>query len=191
MPHSDPATAEPTRRAISLMLDQTTERPFTVLDCGVGAGIIGRTVRVGFKTPIEVTGLEIYAPYLKAGPIRERMEQTVGRFHHFYAGPIIHTDFVPWLDGAADHSFHAVIFGDSLEHVTPVQALKTLARARRVAKLGVIVNAPVVHYPQGAIMGNPHEAHQLHWSQQEWERLGGVYMGGNGTVGCFWFHPRP
>jgi 2-polyprenyl-3-methyl-5-hydroxy-6-metoxy-1,4-benzoquinol methylase len=175
-----------------LLLDQTRERPFTIVDCGAGAGFIARTIMsANFNTPIEITGVEIYEPYVKPGKIREKMEQTVGCFHHLYTHPIIIADFTRWLDAAEERSVHTVIFGDSLEHVEPEQAKKTLLRARHVAKLGVIVNAPIVHYPQGPILGNEHETHLLQWSRQEWERQGGVHIGGNNTVGCFLFHPKP
>lgn len=190
MPHSDPSTVEHLTRALRMMLDQTAERPFTVLDCGVGAGYVGRALRTAeYKTPMTIKGLEIFAPYVENGPVRQRLEVSSGVFHHLYDEVII-GDFVPYIDEAEPRSVHAVIFGDSLEHVEPEQAGLTLTKARRMAKCGVVVNAPIVHYPQGAVLGNAHEAHRLHWARGEWERRGGIYLGGNDIVGCFLFPPK-
>jgi ubiquinone/menaquinone biosynthesis C-methylase UbiE len=191
MPTSDPATVGPMQRAITLLMEQTHERPLRILDCGVGAGWVGRTVRaMGLTEGIQLDGIEIYEPYLTKSEVRHKMEVSVGVFHHLY-DKIVLGDFTKLLAAAEDRSAHIVIFGDSLEHVEPEQAKKTLLRARRVTKLGVIVNAPIVNYPQGELLGNIHERHLLQWPRQTWERHGGIHLGGNETVGCFVYLPLP
>lgn len=196
MPHSDPSIVEHLTRAVRMMLDQTAERPFTVLDCGVGVGYVGRALRTSeYSTPMTIKGIEIFAPYVEDGPVREKLEVSSGVFHHLYDEVII-GDFVPYLEEAEPRSVHAVIFGNSLEYIAPEQAGFTLTKARRVAKCGVVVTAPIVVRPQAAVLGDNRHEQRLHWERGEWERRGGIFLGGNrflggnSAVGCFLFPPR-
>lgn len=186
MPYADSSTDEPMIRSLRWMVQKPHAGSFTVIDCGVGAGRIAKVLRDAQLVPdMTITGIEVFAPYIEPGPTRDRIG--AGAFLMLY-DHIILADFCAWLEyDAKTQSADVVIFGDSLEHVEPEQALKTLAHARRVARIGVIVNAPIIHYPQGEILGNVHEIHRLHWSRAEWEKLGGVYVGGNDIVGCFVF----
>lgn len=193
MPHSDPATKEPTLRAVRLMIEQTDAsvfETFSVLDCGVGAGFIGRTLRsAALPVSLALTGVEIYKPYIERGKIRDRMEVTTGHFHHLYDS-LLCADFVQHLGSTPEKSVDVVIFGDSLDHVDSDQALKSLARARRVGRYGVVVNAPIVRVAPVSAFGNEQEKKQFAWSRQEWERQGGIYLGGNAAAGCFLFLPK-
>lgn len=193
MPTSDPATKKSFERGITLLRETTNDVPFRVIDCGVGAGYIGRSLRTIGMTKdngVRVDGIEIFEPYIAKGAMREHLERAVGVFHHLY-DTIEIGDFSTLLPKMAPRSANVVVFGDSLEHVEEDVARATLRIARRVAKTGVLVNAPITHYGQGEINGNPHERHLLQWMREEWERQGGIHLGGNTVVGTFLYLPLP
>lgn len=184
MPTSDIATHPPMITELRAALARIGA--LDIVDCGVGAGFVGRSLRHAALSPIRLHGLEAFAPYIEPGEIRDRLDASVGSAPRFYDSIDI-VDFTAWIPKQETKSVDALIFGDSLEHVEPEVARRLLAESQRVVREMVIVNAPIIHYPQGEVMGNPFEIHRLHWSRSEWESAGGRYLGGNHIVGCFRF----
>src|SRR5579859_3156686 len=120
-----------------------------VLDCGMGTGLIARSICCEFEpeavtqrrppSQFALTGLEIFAPYV----LNVRLRQRIGPTYYWLYESIClgkEGDFVGWLEHAPERSYAFVIFGDSLEHVPPELAEHSLAHALRVASHGVIVN---------------------------------------------------
>lgn len=74
------------------------------------------------------------------------------------------------------------IFGDVLEHMSKDDAVALWARARAVSRTQII-NMPIVTYHQGAVHGNPFEAHLHHWDENEiLASLPGIFAHTSGPV---------
>jgi predicted TPR repeat methyltransferase len=116
----------------------------TVLDIGAGSGTYAHLLR-----PLGCTmdAVEIWQPYLD--------EYSLSSLYRD-----VFVEDVRTMAHSSDwnHSYDLIIFGDVLEHMTKAEALSVWAWAHRVARWGLI-SVPIVHWPQGAEHGNPHEAH--------------------------------
>lgn len=110
--------------------------PRTILDIGAGAGTWRRLHPHGRWTAVEV-----WEPYVDRYGLRSLYDDVI-------VGDARTVD----LGGPYD----LAIAGDVLEHVPDPLAL--FQRLRGVAD-HVVVQIPVVHWPQGEVDGNPHEAH--------------------------------
>lgn len=169
MPYSD-TTLRP------WILDQLQERgcqDFTsVVDVGCGDG--SAAVFYGPSMPqSRWTGVEIWEPYVERFGLRDKYHELVIK------------DVRTWLIPRAD----LIIFGDVLEHMPELEAIALWNRARLRAKW-LVLGIPVIHLPQGAWEGNPHEAHVSTWSARSvLELLGGIESwNSTGTVGAFIAH---
>lgn len=111
----------------------------TILDVGPGRGTYSRILR---DTVPHIDALEVWAPYITTYRLREQ-------YCNVYLG-----DMRRWERWNCD----LVIFGDCLEHVSREEAIAVWNRAGEQATYGLI-STPIVHYPQGALKGNPHEIH--------------------------------
>ena len=110
--------------------------PQTVLDIGAGVGTWHRLRPQGTWTAVE-----IWEPYVHKYGLRNLYDTVI-------LGDAREVD----LGGPYD----LAIAGDVLEHVPDPEGL--FNRLRSVARY-VLVQIPVVHWPQGEVDGNPHEAH--------------------------------
>lgn len=110
--------------------------PQTVLDIGAGAGTWRRLCPQGTWTAVE-----IWEPYVHTYGLRDLYDKVI-------LGDAREVDLAGPYDLA--------IAGDVLEHVPDPQAL--FNRLREVATY-VLVQIPVIHWPQGEVDGNPYEAH--------------------------------
>lgn len=184
MPRSSPATHGP--MAQFLVEANLGESP-RILDCGMGAGLIGRAVR-GRLPKADITGIEIWKPYLFDAETARRIKADTEPYDSIVVGRA--GEMFSWLHRCSPGDYSVVIFGDCLEHFAPEKALALLRQGLKIASRAVIVNTPVVMLPQGDVYGNPHERHQFAWARAEWERLGGRHLGGSKKVACFaWEKP--
>ena len=110
--------------------------PQTVLDIGAGAGMWRQAYPHGTWTAVE-----IWEPYVHTYGLRE-----------LYDNVILGDAREVNLCGPYD----LAIAGDVLEHVPDPLAL--FNRLREVASF-VLVQIPVIHWPQDEVDGNPYEAH--------------------------------
>ncbi len=61
----------------------------------------------------------------------------------------------------------------------------------QIAKLSFLVDFPVMHYPQGPTMGNPHVEHKYQWTIPEMESSGDTLIFKGEVVAIFQFPPKP
>jgi len=158
-----------------------------ILDCGIGAGWVGRSIREVFNNEeAELVGLEVYLPYIIKGQIRDDLDR-YKVYHDLYDSIISgeYGNFCHFLPKQPSKSFDVIIFGDSLEHVEKEKAKEILKLACEIARKGVIVNIPIIELPQGTVHGNVHETHLSTWSRKELEDLGGKWFGGAREVAGF------
>ncbi len=124
--------------------------PVLILDVGVGAGAYARMLRAILPNSWYM-GVEIWEPYVQRFALRDL-------YNHLIIGDARTVDLPP-----AD----VVILGDVIEHIPADDAVALWARCRAVARRGVFLSLPIVHWPQGPEEGNPHEEHVAHWSHPE------------------------
>ena len=138
------------------------ERPVTVLDVGPGVGTYAKLL--AGPTLARIIGLEIWEPYVHTY-----------RLHDYYDEIVLgdaRTMDLPETD--------VVVLGDVAEHMSAAEALELWRRSAAVARRAVYLSIPIVHYPQHAIEGNPHEHHVV----DDWdhERVLASFEG----IGAWW-----
>lgn len=127
------------------------KRVNSVLDIGPGAGVYYDLLHP-YVAADYWCAVEIWAPYIEQFKLREKYDEVV-------------IADVDWFDWDAAGSFDLVIFGDVLEHMPRSSAERAIARAIGHARY-VVISIPITHYPQGAEMGNPFEAHVTSWTDE-------------------------
>lgn len=182
MPHSEQATNV-------YLIEDLRKRLFPgakVLDCGIGAGWSGKCVREAAEgKKVQITGLEIYLPYLIDWSKRSRLQACCHDVYDTIVAGAMGDMYVFLRDFAWPNGYDFVLFGDSLEHLREDKALETLDRARIAAQQAVYVKAPIVNYPQGPKLGNAAEEHMIQFDRARWESLGGRCLGQSASVGVF------
>jgi hypothetical protein len=123
----------------------------SVLDVGPGAGtyydLLQPIIRAEWWT-----GLEVWAPYITQFALEQKYDEVI----------VADINYVDWnLLAFPD----LVIFGDVLEHMPRPAAQRVLAKAQHRATY-VVVSLPIIHYPQGAEMGNKWETHVTSWTDK-------------------------
>ena len=136
--------------------------PVSILDIGPGVGTYAKLL-AGPEIST-VAGIEIHEPYV-----------TTYRLNDFYDELIIgDARTVPFP--RAD----VVVLGDVAEHMSEADALRLWDKAAEAAGKAVYLSIPIVHYPQHAIEGNPHEIHVVDdWNH---ERVLAAFEG----IGQWW-----
>ena len=125
------------------IMDKVSEiNPKTVLDVGAGNGTYLNLIREGLGASVDVTAVEIWEPYIKEYKLND----------------LYNTVLQEDVREVDNFSYDLVIFGDILEHMSEDDALAVWAKVQAQAKYAIIA-IPTVHFPQGAYMGNPYEAH--------------------------------
>ena len=134
----------------------------SVLDIGPGVGTYAKLLTGAGVS--RLTGIEIYEPYVHTYRLADYYDEVI-------VADAREVDFPP-----AD----VVIMGDVAEHMTESDALALWDKAGRAAGRAVYLSIPIVHYPQGEIEGNHHEAHVV----DDWdhERVLAAF----GGIGQWW-----
>lgn len=122
-----------------------------VLDIGPGAGTY-RDILGPVISPSHWIGVEIWAPYVTQFQLEQKYDEII----------IADAYYLNWnLIGFPS----LTILGDVLEHMDKATAKSVLEKAVSRSQY-VIVSMPIIHYPQGAEMGNPWETHVHHWTDK-------------------------
>jgi predicted TPR repeat methyltransferase len=124
-------------------------QPKSIIDVGAGAGTYSQLLRKHLPDT-KFIAVEIYGKNIEQYKLQEMYDEVI------YADVRLLNSFVADL----------VIFGDVLEHMTQVEAINVWDVARHSAKWGII-SIPIVHYAQGEVDGNIHEAHIV----DDWNNL--------------------
>ncbi len=128
--------------------------PKTVVDIGAGCGTYAKIMRTEPRTD-HWTGIEAWQPYLGQFDLPALYDEIL----------VADARHLSWPTYQAD----LVIAGDVLEHMTSVDAAQLISRIQFAAK-NLIVSIPVLHLPQDAVNGNPHERHIDHWHAAQMAR---------------------
>ena len=137
-----------------LVLRVSQERPIKrILDVGAGCGTYSDLLNPAL--PIEqFDAVEAWAPY-------------IGQYnlHHKY-DIVVPTD-VRLLSPVNLNNYDLIIFGDVLEHMPKMDALKLIYSLHFPTAIAICI--PVLHLEQGEVNGNPYEVHKMenHWTFDE------------------------
>jgi hypothetical protein len=146
------------------------DAPASVLDVGAGWGTYARLLRSELPAAV-LTGLEVHSPYITRFGLAALYDMLI-------IGDVREIEPIPTAD--------VVVLGDVLEHLTYLDAVALWGRTRAAARVAVYLSLPIVAYPQGAVEGNPHEAHLHTWDHDAVLALGGITDFWTGIeIGCY------
>jgi len=141
--------------------------PADVLDAGAGFGSKGVLFREltdvwnGRVHPetwmVRIDAIEPFSAYLN--PLHEYV------YDHVYADPL------PGWE--PEQSYDFIYLGDVLEHMTQDDGVATVQKLASVCDKMIYIATPLVMRKQGAVHGNPMEAHVTQWNQ---DMLEGIEM---------------
>jgi hypothetical protein len=143
----------------------------TFLDVGAGAGSNLEFYRPWFPNSRWI-GVEVWQPYVDRFSL-------VDRYSHVLIDDVRRVPLPP-----AD----VVLLGDVLEHMSIEEASEVWLKATAAARDGVVLaSLPLGEYPQGAVHGNPYEAHRSTWTQEtaDLHLPGARLLAVNEVVGLF------
>ncbi|WP_171110628.1 MULTISPECIES: class I SAM-dependent methyltransferase [unclassified Streptomyces] len=129
-------------------------RPSLVIDVGPGEGIYSMLMRP-YTPGARWECVEIWEPYVDEFDLTAKYDQ-------------VHVGDV--RDFAFPDSGYTALLGDVVEHLPEPDGRRLLADLKQRAD-HLMVSVPIVHIEQGAVHGNPHEAHLYHWSWEEMDEL--------------------
>ena len=121
----------------------------TVLDVGVGSGTYSDILRPHVEV---IDGIEAWIPYSTEFDLKNKYDEMM------YGDIRAYAEFLPPIVLGSDDGYDLIIFGDVLEHMLSHESLAVWKWAAGQAKWGLI-SVPTVHWPQGAVGGNPYERH--------------------------------
>lgn len=173
MPYSDGSLRPWLLRRIETRLE--TKTPLRIVDVGAGAGL-NRDFFQPHLPDSHWTAIEIWEPYVEQFSLP------------FYYDTVITGDAREIALPSAD----LYILGDVLEHMEKDEALELWSRCREVSHF-VAASLPIVHYPQGAVNGNPFEEHVHHYATNEFiiDFPGITDSAYGAVVGAFWAEGIP
>jgi hypothetical protein len=117
------------------------DRALDVLDIGPGVGTYAKLL-AGAQVA-SLVAIEIFEPYVHTYRLGDYYDQVL--IGDARTTPFPDTDIV--------------ILGDVAEHMSAHDAVALWQKAATAARVAVYLSIPIVHYPQGHIEGNVHEAH--------------------------------
>lgn len=121
--------------------------PRRILDVGAGSGTYSDLLRGAGEHWI---GLEVWGPYLAKYHLAEKYDEIITQDLRY--APLPNVDLA--------------IVGDCIEHVTLAEGERFIERLKPHAH-AVILVVPLGEYPQGAVEGNPFEAHVATWTHED------------------------
>lgn len=142
-------------------------QPGTVIDVGAGSGTYAQAVRANSSWRGRWTAVEAWEPYVARFGLDGLYDAVVVADARQLTARFFRADLV--------------IAGDVLEHMPRADAIGLLDTIREHAA-NLIVSVPVLHLDQGAVYGNPHEAHVDHWTAEQMR----AELGRSGTISGEW-----
>ncbi len=150
---------------INEVLDRYVEdNPQTVLDVGCGHGKwgflfreYGDVFRGRFEPStwqVEITGVEIFFPYVK-------------QHHHYIYNQILVGDISVLADSLPGFDFGYA--GDVIEHLPKPVAVRTLKTLRSKCRRLAVCIPLGLEWAQGAVFGNDAEEHRSVWTARDFE----------------------
>lgn len=147
--------------------------PYRIWDIGPGAGTYSTLLRRHLPFTW-FYAVEIWEPYIRDFDLDEK-------YHQVFVSDVMDFNF-----GSVDPR-DLVILGDVVEHMAEADARRLIGFLKESFS-NILVSLPIVHSPQGTVMGNPHEAHLHQWSFAGAHELMDYCeaLEGN-TLGVFWW----
>lgn len=177
-------TSDKQGKLISKLLIQH-HNPAEIVDIGPGEGtywdlVEGESYSWPNGNMHYWVGVEVWAPYIAEYDLTSKYDLVVNK-------DVRKITFIPYTVSMADNKNRLIIFGDVLEHMPEDDARQIILRAKQHFRW-ILVSLPIVHAPQGAVNGNPYEAHLKHWTFDEMHEVMGKCMAFKGsTLGVFWW----
>ena len=131
------------------------KKKITVLDLGCGDG--SATQNLGLPKNFEITGVDIFPPYLRIAKQQKIYKK------------LIKMDVAKYRP---DKKYDIVMTLHVLEHFNKTDGLKYLNRIEKFAIKKVIVATPIGHFPQAEYDKNPHQIHKSSWIPVEMIKMG-------------------
>jgi hypothetical protein len=133
---------------------------FNVVDVGAGVGTYGKLLRPLFEGWVDFEAVEVWEPYVEEYKLEEIYNS-------------VRVADVLKERNVCPIGTDLLIFGDVIEHLPKADAKRILRNRidnvpRSMQQL-TLVAIPIVYVPQGAVYGNPYEAHlpENHWDEEE------------------------
>ncbi len=149
-----PFTYLGTLRGAFRELEKQKER-VTVLDLGCGDGTA--TQNLAFPKNFQVTGVDIFRPYLKLARKKKIYKK------------LINADVARF---SSKTKYDIVMALHILEHFDKKAGVKLLMKMEKLAKKRVVVVMPVGFLPQSEYDKNPHQLHKSSWMPKEMVKRG-------------------
>jgi hypothetical protein len=133
---------------------------FNMVDIGAGVGTYGKLLRPLFGGWVDFEAIEVWEPYVEEYKLEEI-------YNSVWVADVVKERDV-WPIGT-----DLLIFGDVVEHLPKADAKRILrdrlGNVPRSVQQLTLVAIPIVYVPQGAVNGNPYEAHlpENHWDEEE------------------------
>lgn len=166
MPHSKKAGKATIQEWVATLKAEGELQHNRVLDLGVGSGgyynwlnhryVPGQdwAVDQGELAGAHWTGIEVWTPYIKEFDLEAKYNTLVN-------------EDIRTVDYSTLGLFDVAIAGDVLEHMSKEDAVSVVAKVLEVSKY-LIINIPIIYYPQGESHDNPYEEHiKDDWSHEE------------------------
>lgn len=122
----------------------------TILDVGAGMGTYALELSLsGYSGKIYAS--EIWEPYV-----------------NLFKLDTLYTEiYVEDIRERSNFKYDLIIFGDVLEHMDKNDCISIWSKVSKQAKY-CLISIPIIHCPQGPIMGNPYETHiKDDWTHEE------------------------
>ena len=132
-----------------------SRRKTSVLDIGCGDG--SAIERLNLPRNFEITGIDIYEPYLKIA----KGKKIYKRLIKMDARKI-----------EVNKKYDIVLASHILEHLDRAEGERFIKKLEKIAKKRVIIAAPIGYFPQDEYDSNPYQEHKSHWSVDDLRKLG-------------------
>lgn len=132
-----------------------SRKKISILDIGCGDG--SAIERLNLPRNFEITGIDIYEPYLKIA----KGKKIYKRLIKMDARKI-----------EVNKKYDIVLASHVLEHLDRADGERFIKKLEKIANKRVVIAAPVGYSPQGEYDSNPHQLHKSHWSVDDLRKLG-------------------
>jgi ubiquinone/menaquinone biosynthesis C-methylase UbiE len=133
----------------------STNRKITMIDLGCGHGGVVSLFR--FPKKFEITGVDIYGPYVKLA--RKR-----GVYKEVFKADVRKI--------GTKKKYDIVLANHVLEHMSKKDGRNFLKKIEKIATKRVIIAAPIGEFPRGEVDSNSFQTHKSSWTVEEMRNLG-------------------